>query len=70
MKEQKVLKLISDNPVYDAYTIGVEDILEIWKAKGYLSMQLPEPVKEATMSQLTEMVNQLQRSVKEIKPLN
>lgn len=70
LKEQKVLKLISDNPVYDAYTIGVEDILEIWKAKGYLSMQLPEPVKEATMSQLTEMVTQLQRSVKEIKPLN
>ncbi len=70
LKEQKVLKLISDNPVYDSYSIGVEDILEIWKAKGYLSMELPEPVKEASMSQLTEMMTQLQRSVKEIKPRN
>src|ERR1700761_5352683 len=33
----KSLKLISDNPAYEPYEIEAEDILEIWKAKGYIS---------------------------------
>lgn len=67
LKEHKRLKLISDNPVYEPYSIGADDILEIWKAKAFLSMQLPEPVKEASIGQLAEMVTQMQRSLKDIK---
>ncbi len=32
-KEQKKLKLISDNPVYEPYEISGEEILEMWKGK-------------------------------------
>src|SRR6201989_2325876 len=36
-KENKKLKLISDNPAYEPYEINGEDVLELWKAKGYIS---------------------------------
>lgn len=40
---KKTLRLISDNKSYDSYTIAAEEILEIWKAKAYISTQLPRP---------------------------
>jgi hypothetical protein len=36
-KDNKKLKLVSDNPVYEPYEINGEDVLEIWKAKAYIS---------------------------------
>ncbi|MFB9844756.1 XRE family transcriptional regulator [Mucilaginibacter ginsenosidivorans] len=65
-KEQKKLKLVSDNPVYEPYEISGEDILEIWKAKGYISTQLPEPAPEPTMESLTAMMAQMQRSISKL----
>ena len=62
-KDNKKLKLVSDNPVYDAYDIPGEDILEIWKAKAYFSTHFPEPVAEPTMETLTGMMTQMQRSI-------
>src|ERR1700744_4632898 len=66
-KEQKKLKLISDNPVYEPYEINGEDVLEIWKGKGYISTQLPEPTPEPTMESLTAMMAQMQRSIAGLK---
>lgn len=62
-KENKVLKLISDNPVYEPYTIAGEDVLEIWKAKAYISTDFPEPAPEPTLETLTTMVSQMQKSI-------
>src|ERR1700744_3806166 len=62
-KESKKLKLVSDNPVYEPYDINGDDILELWKAKAYLSMQMPEPVPEPTMESLTSMMTQMQKSI-------
>ncbi|MEE1885540.1 XRE family transcriptional regulator [Pedobacter flavus] len=62
-KENKDLKLISDNKVYDPYTIPAEDILEIWKAKAFISTALPEPSPEPTMESLTQMMAQMQKSI-------
>jgi len=69
-KEQKKLKLVSDNPVYEPYEISGEDILEIWKAKGYISTQLPEPAPEPTMESLTAMMSQMQRSISKLQSNN
>jgi transcriptional regulator with XRE-family HTH domain len=66
-KENKKLKLISDNPVYEPYEINGEDVLEIWKGKGYISTQLPEPAPEPTMESLTAMMAQMQRSIAGLK---
>jgi transcriptional regulator with XRE-family HTH domain len=62
-KDQKKLKLTSDNPAYDPYEVSGEDILELWKAKAYISTQLPQPVPEPTMESLTTMMMQMQRSI-------
>ena len=69
-KEQKKLKLVSDNPVYEPYDISGEDILEIWKAKAYISTNLPLPTPEPTMESLTTMMAQMQRSIADMKNTN
>ncbi|MEO6523678.1 MAG: LexA family transcriptional regulator [Mucilaginibacter sp.] len=69
-KDQKKLKLMSDNPVYDPYEVSGEDILELWKAKAYISTQLPQPVPEPTMESLTTMMMEMQRSISKINQGN
>jgi transcriptional regulator with XRE-family HTH domain len=65
-KENKDLKLVSDNKVYDPYTVAAEDILEIWKAKAYISSTLPDPAPEPTMETLTNMMSQMQKSLSQM----
>ncbi|RCH55258.1 transcriptional regulator [Mucilaginibacter hurinus] len=69
-KENKKLKLISDNPVYEPYEINGEDVLEIWKGKGYISTQMPVPAPEPTMESLTSMMAQMQRSISKLQSNN
>ncbi len=65
-KENKSLKLISDNPVYEPYNIAGEDVLEIWKAKAYISTSFPEPTPEPTLETITSMMSQMQKSLKNL----
>ncbi len=65
-KENTALKLISDNKTYDAYAIAAEDILEIWKAKAYISTTLPEPAQEPTIENLSTMMAQMQKSISQL----
>lgn len=69
-KDQKKLKLVSDNPVYEPYEVNGEDILELWKAKAYISTQLPQPTPEPTMESLTTMMMQMQRSISKMNGNN
>lgn len=62
-KENRLLKLVSDNPVYEPYNIPAEEILEIWKAKAYISTAFPEPTPEPTLETLTNMMSQMQKSI-------
>jgi len=65
-KDQKKLKLVSDNPVYEPYEISGEDVLELWKAKGFISTELPQPAPEPTMESLTSMMAQMQRTISKL----
>src|SRR5690606_9888806 len=62
-KQDKGLLLVSDNKVYDPYWIPTSDILEVWKAKAYISMELPEPNPEPTIESLTAMISQMQKTI-------
>ena len=68
--DQKSLKLISDNPAYEPYEVTAEDVLELWKAKAYISTNLPKPSPEPTLESLTGMMMQLQRSIDNMKQSN
>lgn len=65
-KEDRELKLVSDNKIYDAYSVPADDILEIWKAKAYLSTSLPEPTPEPTIETLSNMMAQMQKSISQL----
>ncbi|MDR0265951.1 MAG: LexA family transcriptional regulator [Sphingobacterium sp.] len=62
-KEDKGLKLVSDNKTYEPYWVETADILEVWKAKAFISTQLPEPTPEPTMETLTSMMAQMQKTI-------
>lgn len=65
-KEEKGLKLVSDNKTYEPYWVNTEDIIEIWKAKAFISTELPEPSPEPTMETLTSMMAQMQKTIKSV----
>ena len=69
-RDNKKLKLMSDNPVYDPYEVSGEDILEIWKAKAYLSTHLPMPTPEPSIENLTSMMSEMQKSISKLQSNN
>jgi len=65
-KEDKGLQLVSDNKIYDPFWIQASDILEVWKAKAFISTQLPEPSPEPSMESLTSMITQMQKTINNV----
>jgi transcriptional regulator with XRE-family HTH domain len=62
------LLLVSDNRLYEPYTIQAEDVLEIWAVKAYFSTQFPD-VESGKISsdQLAHTVLKLQEEVMKLK---
>lgn len=65
-KEEKGLKLVSDNKSYEPYWIEAEDVLEVWKAKAFISTELPEPSPEPTLEGLSSMMAQMQKTINSV----
>ncbi len=42
LPEENKLKMISDNQNFETYTINLDEILEIWKSKAYISTHFPK----------------------------
>lgn len=63
------LHLVSDNKSYSSYNVSPEDVLEIWEAKAYISIQFPDPAdaSEMTIEKLTSIVLDLQQEVIKLK---
>lgn len=64
-RNEAVLYLHSDNPAYSPYQIQVEDILEIWEAKAYISNTFP--IADFSLNKLTSIVLDLQQEVIKLK---
>jgi len=56
------LQLKSDNPEYEPYTIETSSVLEIWRALGFLSFELPEP-DALNMQKLSAVVSKMQEEI-------
>lgn len=69
-KEDKGLKLVSDNKTYEPYWVSANEILEVWKAKGFVSTELPEPNPEPTLEALSTMMAQMQKTINSVVDKN
>ena len=60
------LRLKSDNQEYEPYTIETSSVLEIWRALGFLSFELPEP-DTLNVQKLSAVVAKMQEELKKVK---
>jgi transcriptional regulator with XRE-family HTH domain len=65
-KEFKSITLKSDNKAYEPYAMELEEILEIWKAKAFISTHLPEPEQEMSMNQLSSLMLEMQKKLNKL----
>lgn len=58
--------LKSDNPEYEPYTLQTSGVLELWRALGFLSFDLPEP-EEYPVQKLSSAIVSLQDEIRRLK---
>ncbi len=69
ISENGKLFLVSDNRQYAPYQIDADDVLEVWSAKAYISVQFPdvESKNDVSVEQLAGVVLDLQKEILELK---
>jgi transcriptional regulator with XRE-family HTH domain len=69
IEESQTLALQSDNKEYKTFSVKANDVLEVWKAKGYISFDLPEVVSQEshTVDELAKTLQQLKGEVERLK---
>ena len=60
------LLLKSDNPEYKAYTVNLSEIIEIWKAVGYISTQLPN-ANDVAKNKIQHLISDLKNELEQLK---
>lgn len=60
------LVLKSDNPEYKAYTIDWAEILEVWKAVGFISTQLPN-TRDISQNKIQHLIADLRDELNQFK---
>lgn len=63
IKDEKIVRLISDNPYYEPFDMKVADIKEIWYVRAKISPFLPSPgnIKSALHEEVTDLQTTLQQ---------
>lgn len=64
-RQKNKFTLVSDNPVYQPYTVNAEDILEIWQAQMIISRANTQ--QRWDVNNLANLVNNLQQQVSVLK---
>ncbi|WP_372776620.1 XRE family transcriptional regulator [Mangrovibacterium sp.] len=58
--------LKSDNTVYDPYVVDGENVIEIWKADGVLSFNLPQP-SHLEISRLSDLLTEMKEEIRQLR---
>ncbi len=67
-QEHGQLFLVSDNKAYPPFKIDTSDVLEIWEAKAFLSMEFPDYGEDdMSFEKLKNIVLDLQREIIQLK---
>lgn len=62
------LLLVSDNRLYEPFTVSAEDVLEVWFAKAFFSSQFPEvTINQSVSDQLAMQLVKLQSELSKKK---
>lgn len=69
LEERGKLYLVSDNKSYAPYDVAADEIVELWEAKAFISVNFPMPGAEEDISldKLTEIVSEIKHDVVKIK---
>lgn len=69
LDETGKLFLVSDNRQYAPYQIDASDVMEVWAAKAYISVQFPdvESKSDVSVEQLASVVLDLQKDIMSLK---
>lgn len=69
LEENGTLFLVSDNRQYAPYQLSGTDVMEIWMAKAYISVQFPDisDKQEISVEQLAGVVLDLQKEILQLK---
>ncbi|GAC1375645.1 MAG: hypothetical protein NVSMB30_20020 [Hymenobacter sp.] len=65
LRSNAMFVLRSDNPNFSPYDLNVDDVLEIWEAKSYISSTFP--VAELSLERVASLVLDLQQQVALLK---
>lgn len=67
-EENGYLFLVSDNKAYTPYKVNAQDVLEIWEATAFLSLDIPEHANDQmSFDDLKNIVLELQQEVIKLK---
>lgn len=61
------LLLKSDNTDYEPYIVPIGRVVEVWKAVGMVSFDIPDPSRQPGLPQLTSVISKLQDDVNNLK---
>ncbi len=69
IKDTGKLFLVSDNTTYAPYQLDVEEVMEVWSSKAYISVQFPDSnsSSEVSTEQLASIVLDLQKEIIKLK---
>lgn len=69
IEEKGKLFLVSDNKSFSAYELDPSELMEIWEAKAYISVEFPDPNSSSdfTMEQLMGVIGSLKSDVERLK---
>ena len=56
----------SDNPEYKSYSVPLSSLVEVWKATGYICLNLPEP-DHMNYHQLSAVVSEMRKELEQLK---
>lgn len=69
LADKQELQLLSDNRDYDPYTLNADQVVEIWKARGYTTFVIPDATEASTrdIRRLADVVADLKNELSGIK---
>lgn len=69
LEEKSELLLISDNKEYAPYSVSATQVVEVWKARGYTTFDLPDAAQAATrdVRSLADVVMELKLEIRNLK---